>query len=104
MKQTTCLSFYPTQIIIPFLNSRISANHDKVQPMVNPFYLFLYCRISFVMRVHLEYRIWQLYSILRGDKEIYVLFNPIQHILFYSIILILYNHPQSRFKKIKNTY
>ena len=29
--QISFISFYATRIINPFLNSRISANHDKVQ-------------------------------------------------------------------------
>ena len=28
------MSFYATQIIHPFLNSRISANHDKVEGLL----------------------------------------------------------------------
>ena len=49
----TPLHFYSTQIIRPFLNSRISARHDKVDghPANGEILikgLFLYCRISFV--------------------------------------------------------
>ena len=38
MKYSKCLSyplpFYPTQTINPFLDSRISANHDKVEGLL----------------------------------------------------------------------
>ena len=47
-----------TQMINPFLNSRISANHDKVEGLLANFNgeilikraLFLYRKISFIMR------------------------------------------------------
>ena len=46
------LHFYATQMINPFLDSMISANHGKVEglkPIVKSLYpvLFLYCKISF---------------------------------------------------------
>ena len=51
---TPPLSFYASQIIIPFLNSRTSANHDKVDGLsangeIFIRGLFLYCRISLLM-------------------------------------------------------
>ena len=47
------LSFNATQITTPFLNSRISANHDQglgFYPIIEFLYalMILYCRISFV--------------------------------------------------------
>ena len=41
MKYTKCLPFYANQIINPFLNSRFSKNHDKVDGLsVNPCVFF----------------------------------------------------------------
>ena len=55
MKYIKCFSyplpFYATQIICPFLNSRNSANHDKVNGLSGNSRirrLFLYYRISFI--------------------------------------------------------
>ena len=57
-------SFYVTYIIIPFLNSSISANHDKVDGLTangeilvkGLFLSFLYCRFSF--NFHLSFQWW----------------------------------------------
>ena len=53
----TPLPFYGTQIIDPFLKSRISANHEKgleFQPIVKSLYslIFLQCRISFAGNIY----------------------------------------------------
>ena len=51
----TPLTLFTTQMIYPFLNSRISANHDKgqgFQPIVKSLQyplMFLQCRISFIL-------------------------------------------------------
>ena len=74
----TPIPFYATQIINPFLNSRNSVNHNKVeriQLMVKSLErgLFLYCRISF-------YKISILR--LRAIHLIRVILNLRQELLF----------------------
>ena len=63
----TPLSFYIIQIINPFLNLRISANHDKeqgLQPILKSCYslMFLQCRISFA-----EMQKSQIFPIILGS-------------------------------------
>ena len=46
------LPFFETQMIYPFLNTRISANYDKVDGEIIIKVLKLFCRISFFNQSH----------------------------------------------------
>ena len=54
------LPFYATQIINPFLTSRISANLGKGESLYS--LMFLQCRISFMLRLPTKFRIHVYYS------------------------------------------